>query len=446
MTFDSFLASLRTWDPGHSEARAMPVDWPFVNALSADMQAHDRLVVVKSRQMLVTWLGCAWVLYRALTGGPGTHLVISKEGRSAKEMIMRIAFLLDHRERDAVDLLDPDERVKMVGTAITFTDRDVRILSLPASPHAVRGQSPTTVFWDEMAFTPRDQDVWSAVKPAVDAGGRFLGVSTPNGPTGVFHDLVRDESGRFHVHRLRYQAHPERTKGWETSARAGLSGARWRREQELSFEGAEGKVYDQFEQPVHVLPHRVHPARRKRIAIYRGLDFGYRRPAVVWAFEDERNALTVFADLLGDRWSLDRVIEWIRMVDEAHGITERDVTWTAVDPAGAAASDFGISPVEALREAGFKVVYRSSNVSPGIETVRALLRDANDRVLLRIDPRCEELIRAFEGYAWDGDDDAPKKDGLHDHLMDALRYLVINLPRFQRSNPPHPARVGGAPG
>lgn len=438
-SFPAFLARCRTHDPGHDGPRPIP-DWPFVRELASALQVHDRLVVLKSRQMMASWVSCAWLLHRALTGGPGVHLVLSKEERSAKELIARIRFLAQHY-RDG-DLL---QGLRLSRSEVDLRERNVRILSLPAAPYAVRGLSPRTVIWDEMAFTREDEEIWTSVKPAVDSGGRFVGISTPNGPSGVFARLATADPPPFPVHRLHYTAHPERTGRWRGSARAGLSVSRWRREQELSFEGGEGRVYDQFDPAVHLWPRRWRPRLSPGARYYRGVDFGYRSPAVVWVEERRDGSLIVFDALVGDRWPVGTLVERIRQVDAAHGLTERDYAWTAVDPAGAAVNDSGISPAAAMQQAGMRLVWRRSHVAPGVEAVRSLLVDARGRVSLQLLPRCETLADAFQGYNWDATGEVPEKDGVHDHLMDALRYLVINLPRFQPPRASPGPRVVGLP-
>jgi len=427
--FPTFLFQCKTIDPAYVQPREI-IDQPFIRKFAEALQTNNRLLVVKSRQMMASWIGCAYLIYRAATDGPGIHLIVSKEERSAKILIDRVRFLIDqHPDKEWA------ESVRCYSGTVAFPELGSRIISLPAAPYAVRGLSPQTVFWDEMAFTPNDEEIWAAIKPAVDSGGAFFGVSTPNGPSGVFARLVHSEEPGFTVFRIHYKDNPERDSQWETSARIGLSQSRWRCEYELSFEGGEGKVYDQFEETIHLLDQSYFPCRLPNGHLYRGIDFGYRHPAAVWAEYGENGVLTFFHCLVGDRLPLDQFVQEIRAVDAQYGISEKDFTFTAVDPAGAAKTDQGISPVEALLAAGFKLTWSQSSIAAGIEVVRMLLRDAGGNVRLKVDRRCGALIRGFQGYTWAPDGELPVKDGIHDHPMDALRYLAVNLHRAQHRLP-----------
>lgn len=435
--FPAFLFRCRTLDPSRTEPRKIePI--PFIRKFAEKLTSEPRLIVVKSRQMMASWIGCAYILFRALSTGAGIHLVLSKEERSAKELIERMRFLLESLSIDHSEL-----GTSTITGTIAFRNLGSRIISLPASPYAVRGLSPRTVFWDEMAFTPNDEEIWAAVKPAVDSGGSFLGVSTPNGPSGVFARLVHGREEGFVIHRLHYHQHPDHDETWEKAARSGLSEARWRREQELSFEGAEGRVFDQFDSQRHLCSTSYLPGRIDGAKLYRGIDFGYRKPAVVWLEVLPDGSMVVFHCLVGDRWPIHQLMQEIRSVDERYGFQEADFTFTAVDPAGAAKNDSGISPVEAMLAAGFKLVWSLSSIAAGIEVVRSLLLDAQGKVRLRVDSRCADLIRAFQGYAWAQDGELPVKDGVHDHPMDALRYLLVNLFRANHRLPDPTPKVRG---
>lgn len=68
----------------------------------------------------------------------------------------------------------------------------------------------------------------------------------------------------------------------------------------------------------------------------------------------------------------------------------------------------------------------------GVDLLRALLAPALGRPRLTIDPRCRHLVRAMESYHYPSSRrseaaETPEKDGRHDHLIDALRYLAVGL-------------------
>jgi hypothetical protein len=158
-----------------------------------------------------------------------------------------------------------------------------------------------------------------------------------------------------------------------------------------------------------------------------GMDFGINSPFVM-----------LWARVLGKASDspLDRPIE---IVDEylEHGMTLdanlRRVKlrgwptpeWVGCDNAGRARnSHSGVTDLDLVRRAGFRVRSMACTVTPGIERIRRRL----DRGLLKIDARCVALIKGMSEYhfADDRNDARPVKDG-PDHVCDALRYLVVNL-------------------
>jgi hypothetical protein len=132
-----------------------------------------------------------------------------------------------------------------------------------------------------MAFTPWDEDIWAALKPALDSGGQFLGVSSSGGPDNVFYRLVtKGRTEGFDVHRVHYGQHPGKDEEWVKEARKGMSEARWEREQEISFAGIADRVYSEFDPLKHLLNEDWiwHP----EFPTYRSIDFGYCHPFVQW--------------------------------------------------------------------------------------------------------------------------------------------------------------------
>jgi hypothetical protein len=83
-----------------------------------------------------------------------------------------------------------------------------------------------------------------------------------------------------------------------------------------------------------------------------------------------------------------------------------------------------------LRDEGFKVRSASMRIEEGVALLNEMIDPANSGggVRLLIDPKCVRLIAAMEGYARKKGGEIAK-DGVHDHLIDALRYAVVNVER-----------------
>lgn len=407
--------------------------YPFLREIACSLFNKRLLLIPKSRQMFISWLMCAVILYRALSKG-GLHLLLSKNQFSADELLKRINFIFDNLHGRLQSEIRTRNR-----SELEFA-RGGRIISLPATEDAPRMHSPTSVFWDEMAFTRHGSKIWTALKPCLDNGAQFTGVSTPNGMNNIFADLVEGASENgMAVLSVHWKRHPDRDENWEREARKGLSEVEWNREYEISFEGSSDLVYTEFTGKsiifVDILAHEFKK-------IYRSIDFGYRHPFVLYIGEQMDGRLTVFDEWEGSDATVEQMMSVIRRKDGAYGIIEDMVDFTSCDPAGAAVDSGGVSPIERLKRAGFKMRYRPSRILTGIEMVKSLFCDANGERRLFISSRLKKLTEDLRRYRWMDDGEEPEKDGICDHSLDALRYFAVNYlyaPRPQLVRP----RVAG---
>lgn len=156
-----------------------------------------------------------------------------------------------------------------------------------------------------------------------------------------------------------------------------------------------------------------------------GIDFGYRAPTVVlWGAVDAHGVLWIVDERVVSEVILD---EHVRAIAEAeHPMCE----WFGVDPAGGQRNDqTGLSDIQVLQRAGLRVRRRRLGVQEGLKLLRARLAPATGDPRLYLCRRCERLIESIERHHYPEDRPeslAPVKDG-HDHAVDALRYLIVNL-------------------
>jgi len=429
------LTLLRTLDPVLGMA-AYP-DWPHLRRLCARLLRERRVLVVKSRQMMATWTSLGLLYHRALFSGPGVFLLLSKNERSARELLDRLRFLLAGA---------PEHFRPKIGTnsaeELEFSGLGSRILSLPASPDAPRMHSPAGVIWDEMAFTPRAEAIWTALKPALDSGGWFWGISSSGGPGNLFARLAADpEAHGLARHWLHYREHPGRGPEWAEQARRGLSPLRWEQEYEISFETAEDRVYPEFQRRTHVLERDW--VVRPELPVYRAVDFGFYHPVLLYFQTTPDDRIVLFDEWIGERATIQDLIAAVGRKDAAHGLTERRVEWTACDPAGHSPGESGVSPIERLKAAGIKVRARASRIEEGVDLVRESLREREGVPGFQVSPRAARCRADFQGYRLKEDGSGPEKDNVHDHTMDAVRYFVINLRGVRERGMRVRARVKG---
>jgi hypothetical protein len=225
------------------------------------------------------------------------------------------------------------------------------------------------------------------------------------------------------------------------------------------YDVLEGQVYKAYSPGVHLVDWRVDPKLKTLVF----MDFGVRRSSVLFAQEtgdtwatplpDGRvvppGSLVVFDELQLDELPTAKAIPLIRARLTERGI--KNVAAVHCDPAGNSRDiATGMPSVHLLRAEFGNVVKYTTNpkltfIPNGIDIVRGRLAPKLgeptlyfDKLLSRRKTRMPEsdysrgIIPAFRGYSYpearDGRpiSDHPVKDGVFEHVMDALRYGCIN--------------------
>lgn len=155
------------------------------------------------------------------------------------------------------------------------------------------------------------------------------------------------------------------------------------------------------------------------------IDFGFANPFVCLWVRTDGHLIHVLDEYQQPQRMVHEHIEFIRT--KPYG----QVTKVACDPAGNGRNDqTAQSNVALLKKEGFNVHSKRMGLIDSIELMRAALKNGMNEARLFIHPRCKQLIRALRAYKYpDIGGELPIKDGVHDHLVDALRYLLINLDR-----------------
>ena len=211
----------------------LPFDlWPAQALALAAMVESRKLVVLKARQLGISWLCLSYALWLVLLRAPATILLFSLREEEAKELLWRL--------RGMYERLPPYLRCR----SVVLSNETRWILSngsraLAFSTRAGRSYTGTLALVDEADFVPDLSHFLNGVKPTIDAGGQLFLVSTSDKkhPQSTFKNLFRAaqrdaactaggrpgghlEGGDYKQVFLPWHARPGRSAAWHATVQA----------------------------------------------------------------------------------------------------------------------------------------------------------------------------------------------------------------------------------
>jgi len=187
--------------------------WEAQEELLQAMETEPRLLILKARQLGISWLCCAYALWLCLFKPSRLVLTFSIGQEEANEMMRRIQAMYD-RLPDAIKAEHPT--AKRNTEEIAWKNGSA-IHALPSRKSAGSGYTASLIILDEFAKNENASKLYTAVKPTIDGGGKMIILSTANGAGNLFHDLVtRAQKGvsRFAFRFLPWQSRPGRDAAW----------------------------------------------------------------------------------------------------------------------------------------------------------------------------------------------------------------------------------------
>lgn len=161
---------------------------------------HDigLLPVEKSRQVMATWLVCAYLLWRAKFRQYQLILVQSKREDDAAnlvfnkdESVARMSFMESQLPAWLRSIEFPkDATFGHLHVRQSF-GRGSHLWAVPEGADIIRSNTPSVVFSDESAFQPEFDASYTAARPCLEGGGQYVAISSAN--PGSFCELVEGE-------------------------------------------------------------------------------------------------------------------------------------------------------------------------------------------------------------------------------------------------------------
>jgi phage terminase large subunit-like protein len=226
----------------------------------------------------------------------------------------------------------------------------------------------------------------------------------------------------------------------KTKARAlkGLSSEERKARKSGRFVHFAGMVYGEYSPSRHVVPEQaVGECVPQGAKVYVGIDPGMRiMAAVLFTYLTPEDRLVVFDELALQGHNVEQVCDAIKLVNLKHakqmgeGKVPLQPQWYVIDPAARNVNhQTGRSDQMEYTTHGIVTIAGQNSVTAGINRVKERLE--NNRLL--ITANCTEILSEFRRYRWKtptrGEND-PKEQPVKtdDHLLDALRYVVMSCP------------------
>ena len=176
---------------------------------------HRLIIIVKSKQLGITWLVQGWNLHTALFQNGANIITLSKGQEEASEELDYAKFM--HKN------LPPFLRLPMgmnQAGLISFPDMNSKMRALPSTETSGVGfGAATRVVLDEFEYHKYAKENFAEIQPMISAGGQLIILSTTDGTKSdtkfkeIFNKALKGENDFFPIF-LPYNLRPERTEEW----------------------------------------------------------------------------------------------------------------------------------------------------------------------------------------------------------------------------------------
>lgn len=194
------------------------IAWPWQLQLLSLWAITRLTVILKARQLGVSWLAAIYVVWFALRRPRQVILLISIRQEDADKLLGKVAFVWEHL---------PGWRgtARIAARSIAFANGS-EVESMPATANIGRSRTASLVILDEHAYQAFARKIFLALKPVAEKG-QIIAISSGNGQGSLHAEIYRAAKAGTNGWRALFvpaTAHPERrSTSWREINRAEMS-------------------------------------------------------------------------------------------------------------------------------------------------------------------------------------------------------------------------------
>lgn len=203
--------------------------WDAQRSLLKSVDENRLNIILKARQLGVTWLTLAYSMYQLLFSVGYLVIALSKTEEDAKELIRRLTVMLgklgmfikeDNKDNEGWTGLK--YRTTALSIEILHKDKSSMFKAFSSSKSAGRSFTANLLVLDEWAFQQFAKEIWLSAYPTINrpTGGKVIGLSTIERGT-LFEELYTGDND-FNKIFLPWYSDPRRTQEWYNNTKRDL--------------------------------------------------------------------------------------------------------------------------------------------------------------------------------------------------------------------------------
>ncbi len=134
---------------------------------------YKDIVILKARQLGITWLLMGYALHKVLFNESAKVLMMSQEESSAWDLVNKTKFIHEHLPDSLRIDIKHDNK-----SELDFEANHSVISALPSTARAGKGTDATLVIRDEVAEHEEGKKNFGSIAPCIDGGGQQIDLST----------------------------------------------------------------------------------------------------------------------------------------------------------------------------------------------------------------------------------------------------------------------------
>lgn len=161
--------------------RPFPYDEPsmsYIKPIINTWLTQQLILVEKSRDMMATWMFIVMYTWDTIFHSGRQNFFQAQNAKKTYDLVRRAHHILKQQP----SFFTPYPYTCKVGAwgggELQIDTLDSEIIGMPEGNDQIRQYHPSGMFTDETAFHKNAEETFAAVKPAIQAGGRYTGVST----------------------------------------------------------------------------------------------------------------------------------------------------------------------------------------------------------------------------------------------------------------------------